>query len=128
MWLSEKTAQNGAQNALSAEFATVSIGGGTPSVEAGGEMRGLGIVSAGGYAWYPKAGQQVLVLKCGDDGEFVAGALQDAEMPTLRSGEIYISAGTGGAVHIKQDGSIELTGRVNVLGELCVNGAAVGTE
>ena len=128
MWLSEKTAQNDAQKRLSAEIATVSIGGQEPSVDAGGEARGLKIFSPGGYCWYPRVGQEVLVLKCGEDGEFIAGALQDADGCTLDSGEVYISAGGGSAVHIKKDGSISLIGRIYVSGELYVNGKAVGAE
>ena len=43
----------------------VTVGGGEPAVNLGGERRWLQACAPGGYGWSPRQGEQVLVLKDG---------------------------------------------------------------
>ena len=72
-----------------------------------------------GYSWTPEAGDQVLVLKAGGDGEqpCVVGIAPDG--PKLKPGQVRISAGKA-AVLLSPDGRIEVEGLFTV------NGTVVG--
>lgn len=125
MWLSERAASSAADSEPAAELGRVSIGGADASVVTGGESRGLKSLSFGGYTWRPSVGQNVLVIKCGDEGEVLAGVVQNGSGPAgMKNGEVYINCG-GTFVYIKQNGSIELNGRVDVNGSLYLNGVQV---
>lgn len=94
-----------------------------------GERREIGVFGPGGYCWRPALGQELLVIK-GDDGPCAAGSRCEGE---LLPGEVLIYAAKGGAsVRLKNDGSIELVGRVTVNGrpieELGGGESGAGTE
>ncbi len=122
MWLSEKVGGRSGDDA--AFIGTVTIGGENVGVADAGEARNLKTIAPGGFSWRPRAGQDVLVLKCGGEGDYVAGVVQSG-MDGLESGEVVISSGTA-KIRIRPNGSIELAGLVNITGALLVNGAAVG--
>ncbi len=110
MWLSEQFAS--AKEETASGFGTVTIGGVRSAVMAAGrEQRLLPVISPGGYAWVPRAGQQVLVLDSG--GACVAGCVQ--EETELDPGDVLIHAGTG-SIRLSADGTIRLTGRIIVNG------------
>ena len=123
MWLSEKAAVRAAGDA--AFIGTVTIGGGNAGVDRDGEMRNLKTIAPGGFSWRPRAGQDVLVLKCGGEGEYIAGVVQSGEEP--ESGEVVIGSGPA-KIRIRPNGTIELTGIVSITGALVVNGTTVGGE
>ena len=105
-----------------AESGTVTIGGSAVGVLSRGEERSVPLASPGGYAWRPKNGERVLVIKGGTLGEerYVAGSLDAArEQDDLGDGEVRLYAVGGGA-------SITLrrNGRVEIAGELYINGKA----
>lgn len=122
MWLTEKTALKGTKS--EAEVGTVTIGGINPGVMTDREERDISVYTNGGYTWRPKAGDRVLVIKCGDGTSAVVGKQQENE-DGIESGEVYIKS-EGAAVKIKNSGEIEIYGRVNILGGLIVNGNAIG--
>lgn len=124
MWLSEKAGMRAGGDA--AFIGTITIGGQNAGVAEDGEVRNLKTIAPGGFSWRPRAGQDVLVLKCGGEGEYVAGAVQSGT-DGLESGEVVISSGAA-KIRIRPNGSIELAGLVNITGALLVNGAAVGGE
>ena len=66
------------QETTNAESGTVTIGGSTAGVLSRGEERNVPLASPGGYAWRPKNGERVLVIKGGPGGEeqCVAGQRQ----------------------------------------------------
>ena len=68
------------QETTNAESGTVTIGGSTAGVLSRGEERNVPLASPGGYAWRPKNGERVLVIKGGTLGEErdVAGSLDAA--------------------------------------------------
>ena len=68
------------QETTNAESGTVTIGGSTAGVLSRGEERNVPLASPGGYAWRPKNGERVLVIKGGTLGEerYVAGSLDAA--------------------------------------------------
>ena len=114
MWTSERGKSVPAREAP-AELGMVTLGGDPAGVILGGERRWLPVYSPGGYSWRPSAGEKVLVLKAGMEGETtcVAGVSQkDSE---LRAGEVRIS---GGACDILlgQD-ALELTGALKINGQ-----------
>ncbi len=110
------------QETTNAESGTVTIGGSAAGVLSRGEERSVPLASPGGYAWRPKNGERVLLIKGGTLGEerYVAGSLDAAqEQDDLDDGEVRIYAESGGA-------SITLrrNGRVEIAGELYINGKA----
>ena len=112
------------QETTNAESGTVTIGGSTAGVLSRGEERNVPLASPGGYAWRPKNGERVLVIKGGPGGEeqCVCGGKQ-AEVPKgMQPGEVYIYGPKGSNVYLQKDGTIELTGRISIRGQLLING------
>ena len=62
------------QETTNAESGTVTIGGSTAGVLSRGEERNVPLASPGGYAWRPKNGERVLVIKGGTLGETPRGS------------------------------------------------------
>ena len=91
-----------------------------------GEVRQLPIYGPGGYVWLPESGASVLVIKGGPGGEeqCVCGGKQAAVPQGMQPGEVYLYGPKGSSVYLRQDGTIQLTGRVSVNGQLIVNGQA----
>ena len=89
-----------------------------------GEVRQLPIYGPGGYVWLPESGASVLVIKGGPGGEeqCVCGGKQAAVPQGMQPGEVYLYGPKGSSVYLRQDGTIQLTGRVAVTGTLVVNG------
>ena len=89
-----------------------------------GEVRQLPIYGPGGYVWLPESGASVLVIKGGPGGEeqCVCGGKQAAVPKGMQLGEVYLYGPKGSSVYLRQDGTIQLTGRVAVTGTLVVNG------
>ena len=89
-----------------------------------GEVRQLPIYSPGGYVWLPESGASVLVIMGGPGGEeqCVCGGKQAAVPKGMQPGEVYLYGPKGSSVYLRQDGTIQLTGRVAVTGTLVVNG------
>ena len=89
-----------------------------------GEVRQLPIYGPGGYVWLPESGASVLVIKGGPGGEeqCVCGGKQAAVPQGMQPGEVYLYGPNGSSVYLRQDGTIQLMGRVAVTGTLVVNG------
>ena len=68
MWTSERNGKQPVREAP-AELGTVTLGGDPAGVSMGGERRWLQVFAPGGYCWRPTAGEKVLVLKAGSQGE-----------------------------------------------------------
>jgi len=119
MWLSRKAA--GRHEEETATAGSVTIGGDAPGVMTAGEIRGMGVWSPGGYVWRPAAGENVLVIKCGDGQRAVAGRETAAGPEGMKPGEVYIMA-KGASLWLKNDGGIEISGNVNITGSLMLNG------
>ena len=97
-----------------AEIGTVTLGGDPAGVSLGGERRWLTVYGPGGYCWRPPAGDKVLVLKAGAEGESpcVLGTVQgEAE---LKPGEVMLKGGTC-SLRLGQEG-------LALEGELIING------
>lgn len=132
MWTSERN-RNLPLREAAAEIGTVTLGGDPAGVSLGGERRWLTVYSPGGYSWRPTAGDKVLVLKAGAEGESpcVLGTVQGTE--ELRPGEVRLAGGEN-AVYLSQDG-LKLTGgesgltlkqkRADLTGELYINGESL---
>jgi hypothetical protein len=74
--------------------------------------------------WLPESGASVLVIKGGPGGEeqCVCGGKQAAVPKGMQPGEVYIYGPKGSNVYLQKDGTIELTGRISIRGQLLVNG------
>lgn len=121
VWLSEKASAQAESG--QAFIGTVTIGGENAAVEASGESRNLKTLGLGGFSWQPSAGQQVLVLKCGDEGDVIAGVVGNAA--EAAGGESVMGSGPA-KIRVCGNGTIELTGVVNITGALLVNGVPFG--
>lgn len=125
MWLSERKRD---RRADAAAVGCATLEGETTGVYLDGERREVGVFAPGGYCWRPALGQELLVIK-GEDGPCAAGGRCVGE---VQPGEVLIYAARGGAsIRLKNDGKIELTGRVTVNGtpieELGGGGSGTGT-
>ena len=114
MWTSERNRNLPAREAA-AELGTVTLGGDPAGVSMGGERRWLTVYSPGGYSWRPTAGDKVLVLKAGAEGESpcILGTTQGEE--ELKPGEVRL-AGCGSSIHLGVDG-VSLTGQLYINGQ-----------
>jgi len=110
MWLSEKSVGK-SRTSVSAEVGTAT-GGASVFTEA--EKRNLPVCSPGGYAWRPKFGDDVLVIKCADGLPRVVSAMSEPH-EGMESGEVFIYSG-GASICLKNDGRILLNGDVYVNG------------
>jgi phage gp45-like len=125
MWLSERAAFSAKEEDEAASLGTVTIGGASAAVSTDGEKRAVRAMSVGGYTWLPRTGQNVAVLECGSEGSVIAGVVQADTASGLSAGEVSIASAGGAKITLKNDGSILIEGRVNIVGALTVNGAAV---
>ena len=110
-----------------ADLGLVPLGGDPAGVYLGGERRWVAVCAPGGYQWRPRTGDQVLVVKAGDQREIpcLAGVcqpeIQEKEEP-LEAGAVRITGGSGrmdlNAKGVVLDGKeTSLKGRVTVNGE-----------
>lgn len=123
MWISERVARLRDEQKDGAGIAEVTIGGEAAAAYSDCESRGLAVVSPGGVFWRPEAGQKVLLVPCGGE-RIVAGAVQEGLPPGMENGEVYLKSG-GATIHIRNDGSIVITGDVDIDGVLTVGGVPV---
>lgn len=116
MWTSERN-RNLPVREAAAELGAVTLGGDPAGVNLGGERRWLTVYSPGGYSWRPTAGDKVLVLKAGAEGESpcILGTVQEpqGDVP-LKPGEVRLKGGES-AIHLGQD-------RLDLSGQLYING------
>ena len=106
MWLAQSMKQ--AVPTADADQGVSTIVGDQMGVVTRGEVRQLPIYGPGGYVWLPESGASVLVIKGGLGG--------------MQPGEVYIYGPKGSNVYLQKDGTIELTGRISIRGQLLVNG------
>lgn len=116
MWTSERNRNLPAHEAA-AELGTVTLGGDPAGVSLGGERRWLTVYSPGGYSWRPMAGDKVLVLKAGSEGESpcILGKVQGDQ--ELKPGEVQLTGG-GCSVRLGQH-------RLDLSGNLYINGKSL---
>lgn len=110
MWLSEKAAAKG-RGANAAEVGTATGG---MSVFTEAEKRNLPVCAPGGYAWRPKFGEDVLVMKCADGLSRVLSSVSEPQ-EGLEGGEVLIYSGAA-SICLKNDGRIFLNGDVFING------------
>jgi len=111
MWLSERAAAK----SRSASVAEVGTATGGMSVCTDAEKRNLPVYSPGGYAWSPKFGDDVLVMKCADGLSRVVSAVCEPH-EGMENGEILIYS-CGASICLKNDGRILFNGDVYINGE-----------
>lgn len=114
MWTSERS-RNLPAGEPAAELGTVTLGGDPAGVSLGGERRWLSVYGPGGYSWRPTAGDRVLVLKAGAEGESpcILGMLQGGTQ--LKPGEVSLS---GGSCRVKLgQNRLDLSGNVYINGK-----------
>lgn len=83
-----------------------------------GERRSLTVYAPGGYHWVPALGDEVLVLKAGENGEKPCAVGVSAGGQGLLPGEVLITAGPASI-------KLGLNGKVAITGGLTVNGLPV---
>jgi len=93
-----------------AQLGTVTVGGGEPAVNLGGERRWLQVCAPGGYGWTPRQGDRVLVLKDGQQA-WVLGLQQQGE--AVKPGQVKLTG---------ENCALLLGERVELTGEVALNG------
>ena len=122
MWLSRQMRPRPVETDV--DLGMTTIQGENVGVLTRGEIRNLPIYGPGGYIWLPKNGMEVLVIKGGPGGEehCVNGMMQCPAPQGMQPGEVYLYGPNQNTVYLKQDGSIELRGTVEIWGNLVING------
>ena len=123
MWLSKRITHPETEPETAA-LGTISMGGSRAAVVTDGEKRDVRIISPGGYCWQPGAGESVLVLKASQT--YIPGALQTAQAE-LAPGEVMVFSNAARIV-LRNNGDMELKGKVRITGRLFVNGRELGAE
>ena len=113
MWTSEQRGKQPVREAP-AELGSVTLGGDPAGVNMGGERRWLPVFTPGGYCWRPTAGDKVLVLKAGGQGETPCILGTQQEIEELAPGEVRLK-GVDCSIHLG-------TEQVEVKGQMVVNG------
>lgn len=117
MWTASQMKETNTVPQSVAAVGMVTASGTENGVLLGSERRRLPVMAPGGYRWRPRAGETVLVLKAGNDGEIpciLAG--QTKEENPLQPGEVEL-AGPGCRVTLTQNGEIAVHGSMTVNGK-----------
>lgn len=114
MWTAERN-RNPRSGEPAAELGCVTLGGDPAGVSLGGERRWIGVYGPGGYSWRPTAGDKVLVLKAGAEGEAPCLLGVPQEEAELKPGEVRLKGGES-SVFLGQD-RLELEGNLYVNGQ-----------
>ena len=126
MWISRqaKTALPGEK--APAEVGQTTLAGDPAAVYVSGERRQVPLFSPGGYFWRPAAGEELLVIKAGEEGEqpCAVGRRAGTAPKTLQSGEVAM-ASRGASVVLRNGGGVEISGKVDVQGNFSINGETV---
>lgn len=122
MWLSKKTLTPTQRD--EAALGRVTVGGSEPGVYTQGERRGVKLFAPKGFIWKPKTGQRLFVAELPDGCAVALGAEMENIPVGMMPGEVYIKS-EGASVLLENDGSITISGNVNVEGSLCINGIPV---
>ena len=116
MWLSKQ--MKPVPPTADTDMGVTTIAGESVGVMTRGEVRSLPIYGPGGYIWLPGNGTKVLVIKGGPGGEeqCVAGMRQQTPPANMQPGEVYLYGPGGSAIYFKQDGSVDIQGRLTING------------
>lgn len=106
-----------------AELGQVTLSGDQVGVALAGERRNVVLCLPGGYHWRPSRGETVLVVKSGPES---APCVVGAPGGETAGGEVWLSVSPAAEVRLGEDGTIRLTGPVEITGSLTVNGQEVG--
>ncbi len=127
MWLSKKLSvcQATEQEGAATDMGVTTIGGASASVMTRGEQRNLEVFAPGGLVWQPRAGDTVLVVKGGSGCQeacVVAAETAGNAPEDMAPGELYLYSSGGASLHLRSDGSIAVSGPVEMEGKLSVQG------
>lgn len=121
MWLS-KCAVTGANQSELPEIGTVTISGSPLGILCDSETRNVALTYPGGFRWHPKAGSDVLVLKCAGGEQIALAQLPDDDTPELEPGELIIKSDSGSFIKLDNNGAISISGSINLKGPVTLNG------
>lgn len=114
MWTAERN-RNLRSSEPAAELGCVTLGGDPAGVSLGGERRWIGVYGPGGYSWRPTAGDKVLVLKAGAEGEAPCLLGVPQEEAELKPGEVRLKGGESsiflGEKRLELEGDLYLNGQ-----------------
>lgn len=117
MWLSRQ--MRSAPPTADADLGVTTIAGESTGVLTRGEVRSLPVYGPGGYVWLPENGAAVLVIKGGPGGEeqCVAGMQQKESPVGMQPGEVFLYGPGNNSIYLKQDGTVDIRGRLVINGE-----------
>lgn len=115
MWISKQTKKS-KDSSDHAQVGVVTAGGQESGVYLGTQRCWLPVMAPGGYRWRPGAGEQVLVLKTGAEGESACVlARKEETVEELQPGEVEVY-GPDCRVRLTGEGHVDIRGKVYVNG------------
>ena len=118
MWIARKLTESRTPQ-LSAEQGVVTIGGEEAGVLTGSESRGIPLVQPGGFAWRPKDGSGVLILKDAEGKSYLLGTVGAVPRPDIEmaDGDVCVYSDRA-SICLRSGGRIDLSGEVYLNGTL----------
>ena len=119
MWIANRKQQERPGEGV-AELGTVTLAGEAAGIHLEVERRNVAVYAPRGYHWSPQREEESLVIRCGEERRPCIIGMQNPEEGEqhLGPGEVWISVAPESGIHLKQDGSIVLTGPVYANGSL----------
>lgn len=115
MWIAERSRHRQEPESMAA-VGQVTLSGDPAAVWLAGERRNVPVFAPGGYVWRPCRGEQVLVLKTGEQGEAPCVLGERCQNKwELEEGEVLLHSGKA-VLHLKADGTVDITGKLTVNG------------
>lgn len=114
MWTWEQERRRQAKEPA-AQLGLVTLGGEETAANLGGERRWLNVCTPGGVQWRPRQGEQVLVLKDGENA-WVLGVMEEERGP--EPGQLLLR-GSNCSVLLGEE--MEISGGVNLNGQSLEN-------
>ena len=121
MWISRKMSEASHGGDSYASLGQITIGGEETGVLTESEKRNIPVVSAGGFSWRPKTGQDVLLIQTDEGEKVITGVLHQGSGTALQDGEVEICS-DGAAITIGNNGIVTVLGNLKLEGNLNVSG------
>lgn len=116
MWTAQQARRKNVTAVGAAEQGQVTCSEELTGVYTDGDRRWLPLYTPGGYCWRPAAGDRVLVIKAGENGESACVIGREQKQDELSEGEVCLYSAKGAKNTLTNDKRVALEGSVTING------------